>query len=130
MKIVKENLFEKFLEDSDPIHDLGIGNINLGKIRAELKKEFKEKFVQTFKDLLLNKSLSGHFNEVLVIPADDPMNIRPGKGWGNYTIFVDEILEEPMFDENSISIMVHDKKKNTAYIIPFTNKKIFINNVS
>jgi len=25
MKVVREQLYEKFVEDSDPIHDLGIG---------------------------------------------------------------------------------------------------------
>jgi hypothetical protein len=38
MKKIKESLYEKFTEESDPIHDLGIGATNFKEKRKELIK--------------------------------------------------------------------------------------------
>ena len=39
MKLVREYLYEKFIEDSDPIQDMGIGL--LSKYESELEKRFR-----------------------------------------------------------------------------------------
>jgi len=120
MKRVKEILYEKFNDKSDPVRDMGIGGINPGRIRSTLKKEYREKFVKTFKDALLNKNVTGTFNQTLVVKDG---SIKTGKGWGKYTIHVDRISE---FDEDSAALTVFDETEKTSYNIPYSDEKIFI----
>ena len=125
MKIVKEHINEKFEEKSDPIQDMGIGGVNLGRIRTQLKKEYRKKTLKTYKDLIYKKTISGKFNEMGIIDSTNN-TILNGRGWGNYTIFVDMIFDEPNIDEDSVSFSVLDSKKGASYIIPITDEKIFI----
>jgi ribosomal protein L21E len=120
MKKVREYLYEKFSEEGDPVHDMGIGGFNAGRTRSRLKKEYRENFIKTFKDALLNKHITGEFNQMLVVKND---SIKTGKGWGKYTIYVGKINE---FDEDSHGLSVFDTEEKASYTIPYDDKKIFI----
>jgi hypothetical protein len=50
MKLVKEILYEKFTEDSDPIHDMGIGSLQyLDKIAVSILKADTKKMFYTLR---------------------------------------------------------------------------------
>ena len=125
MKLVREHINEKFVKDSDPVRDLGIGGINTGRIKTRLKKEYEKKFKKTFKDLLEGKTITGRFNEILIKQSDQSggFQLQNGRGWGEYTIYVKEIIDEH-FNVDSAAIMVYDGE-GAAYMIPFEDKKIF-----
>lgn len=120
MRRIKEILYERFNDKTDPVRDMGIGGINPGRIRSALKKEYRKKFIKTFKDVLLNKTVTGDFNQTLIIVD---RAIKTGKGWGKYTIHVDRISE---FDEDSMGLTVFDKNEQASYIIPYSDEKIFV----
>ena len=120
MKLIREHINEKFDDHSDHIKDMGIGGIQTGVIRAQLKKEYRENFVKTFTDLLLNKTVTGTFNQTIVAMGNE---MKSGDGWGKYTIHIDKISE---FDEDSMGLTVFDDKKRAAYIIPYDEQKIFV----
>jgi len=120
MKLVREILYEKFDSKSDPVQDMGIGGIQTGKIRYELHQEYRKKFIKTFSDLLLNKTVTGSFNQTLVLVDG---SVKTGKGWGRYTIHVDRISE---FDEDSMGLTVFDATEKASYIIPYDEEKIFV----
>jgi hypothetical protein len=79
MKLVKEHINEKFVEDSDPIHDMGIGfkkevNINSSirrhnnaitkkrnKLLNDLNTQEKNKFENRLKKQLVEKFIEGTF---------------------------------------------------------------------
>jgi hypothetical protein len=92
-KIVKESLFEKFKEDTDPISDMGIGAVNRKKFKSE-------------KDLL--------DNIVLILPAILQVNDTEG---------VKEYLSNILWDKGDIlpeelyTIIVEWIKANTPFII-------------
>lgn len=120
MKIVREILYEKFNDKTDPVHDIGIGGINTGRMRADLKNEYRRNFIKAFDDVLLNKTVTGTFNQMLVAKND---GFKVGKGWGKYTIHIDRISQ---FDEDSQGLNVFDDTEKASYIIPYDDQKIFV----
>jgi len=122
MKLVKEILYEKFSDKTDPVHDMGIGGINMGRMRSELKNEYRRNFIKAFDDALLNKTVTGTFNQTLVANSTND-GFKVGKGWGKYTIHIDRISQ---FDEDSMGLNVFDDTEKASYIIPFDDEKIFV----
>ena len=61
MKLVKEILYEKFTEDSDPIADMGIGKIIFDDTYKEIFKTPNEKW-NKFAKSLLGKTVEGHID--------------------------------------------------------------------
>lgn len=67
MKLVKENLNERFKEDSDPVTDLGIGKINFEKKYFEVYKTEERKLYKRWRDYceqFNGKSISGSFHTI------------------------------------------------------------------
>ena len=120
MKRVKEILYEKFSDKSDPVRDMGIGGINTGRMRSALKNEYRRNFVKAFDDALMNKTVTGTFNQILILKDN---GFKTGKGWGKYTIHIDRISQ---FDENSDGLNVFDDTEKASYIIPYADEKIFV----
>jgi len=120
MKLVRENINEKFTDKSDPVYDMSIGGINIRSIRDELQEEYTKNFIKTFETILLNKNITGTFNQILVVRDNQ---VKNGDGWGKYTIHIDRISVSD--DENSGGLTVFDDTEKTAYIIPYDAQKIF-----
>jgi len=121
MKVVKEILYEKFSDKTDPIQDMGIGGVNLGRLRSQLFKEYRQKFIDSFKEMLLNKNVTCMCNEVFKVSRNNKM--IDGDGWKKRTIHIDRISE---FDENASGLSVYDDTKKASYRIGFEDEKIFI----
>jgi len=120
MKKVRELLYEKFNDKTDAVHDMGIGGIQTGVIRAQLKREYRENFIKTFTDLFVGKNVTGTFNQSLKYKGN---KLIQGDGWGKYTIHVDKISE---FDEDSMGLTVFDNAEKASYIIPWDEQKLFV----
>lgn len=124
MKRVKEILYEKFEEQSDPIKDMGIGGISFGKLRYKMKQTFKDMWKSRLDELLLGRTISGKLNEYLISDKKQGY-IHAGKGWGEYTIKVTKIADYDI-DENGITVYSQIDDKAYAYIIPMNEDKIYI----
>jgi len=129
MKKVKEYLSEKFEEETDPISDMNIGGISFGVLRSEMKKRFENNFNNKIRHLLLGKTITGTFNEQIILKKNARNNIigtiGNGRGWGKYTIKVDRI----QVNINEPGILVYSDTSPyeiRSYIIPFDENKVYI----
>ena len=104
MKLVKEHIDEEFKEKSDPIADMGIGKIDLGKVWEETVVNGINKWYVFLKDLdLLGKKVT--FNKL-------PMK-------NEVTIVIKDIKRGRLPNE----IYFYDKKKE-KYILDVSGKLI------
>jgi hypothetical protein len=115
-KFVNED--QNFKRGVHPKEALGLGGINLGRIRYDMKKKVQQDWDFFLLTILDGKTISGHMNKI----RDKGVEIE-GE-WGNYTIKVDEW---DMEDINSPSIHIQTRD-NDMYILPIEDKKIFIEN--
>ena len=124
IKNVDENLNEKFIEDSDPLVDLGIGGLSLSRFVHKITKEQEAFLENTIKTLLLNKTIKGTFNQMWDVSQG---RMDKGNGWGEYILKVEQVVEEDLYDSITrskiITVVGYDRK---AYIIPVNDDKIFI----
>jgi len=103
-----------------PRASLGAGGIQLGKLRYEAKEKMKRDWANLVEKLLLGKTITGTFNQMLIKPDEETM--LEGKGWGKYTIKVKEILKD---GEDDKGILIQDENES-LYIIPMDENRIFI----
>lgn len=58
-------IYEKFEQESDPVHDMGIGRLNLSEdfdtIYREVKKKAAQEWVDFLKKSLVGKTFKGNF---------------------------------------------------------------------
>jgi len=111
--INEEQNFERGLH---PKQALGLGGINLSQERYDMKKKLQQDWNFLLMTILDGKTISGQMNKI----RDKGVEIE--NTWGNYTVTIDEW---DMEDINSPGIFI-DTKENDRFILPFNNKKIFI----
>jgi hypothetical protein len=71
MKLVREHIFEKFAEESDPVRDMGIGGIDINKewktideeIDAGNLEDADEEWKQRLEELFVGKKVTGNFHQ-------------------------------------------------------------------
>jgi hypothetical protein len=86
MNLVREHIiFEKFVEDSDPVHDMGIGGISFKEKRKELISSGEtpnlDKWID-FLNSLIGKKITGRFlhsNKIKTITVVDADSYNDGK---------------------------------------------------
>jgi hypothetical protein len=114
---------EKFVENSDPIHDMKIGGIKLGELVFNYRKKCIADFKEYISELFLNRTIIGKFNHVI---STKNGVISGGDGWGTYTVKVNRILFNDDVFDTSIEIIVKNKDDYDGYIVPFDTNKISI----
>jgi hypothetical protein len=117
-KLVEVQNFERGIH---PKQAIGIGGINLGKSRFDMKKKLRDDWMFFLITILDAKTISAQMNKLTDKGKDSGDN-----RWGNYTV---EVEEWDMEDMDNPAIFIQGKD-GEMYALPIDDKMIYIENAS
>jgi hypothetical protein len=114
MKLVKEHINEKFVKNSDPISDMGIGGLILIDVHNEIKDEAANKWIDFLKNTLEGKTIRG-----IMMKWDDSTH-----NWIERTVFVKNIINEKGRHGFESEVIISDEVG--AFYTVYVTRKIYI----
>jgi len=123
-RLVEDINFER---NQNPKSSLGLGGISLGKIRFEMKKDFKEQYWNRMEKLLVGKKITANINSLFQI-TEDGQEFN-GEGWKERTIIVKKIYNSPDTDLLDANALMIEDMMNYVYALPIGDEKIYIDDV-